>query len=134
MTWTYQVSTGQIRNTAGEQVGVGYAGGDEGRCPEGINNCDMQDVHDKGPLPYGPKADGSFNEYTRGVAVEGSPLGHFAIPLIPDFDNIMYGRGDFFCHGDTVKPQCASKGCTIWVPSLRHEWYDSDDDKLRVIP
>ena len=125
MAWSFQISTGQIRNTAGELVGAGYAGGNEGANPEGINNVDMQNVKDIGPLPVGL--------YTKGVAIPHSELGAFAIPLIPDPTNEMYGRGDFFCHGDTLKPQCASKGCTVWAPSLRHEWYDSDDDQLQVI-
>jgi hypothetical protein len=125
MTWTFSQSSGQIRNELGELVGAGYAGGACGARPEAVNNPAMQDIHGVGPLPRGV--------YTKGVAVEHSHLGAFAIPLIPDPMNEMFGRGSFYFHGDTKTPNCASEGCIVAAPSLRHEWYDSDDNEMMVI-
>jgi len=125
MTWTFSQTSGQIRNELGELVGAGYAGGNCGAHPEGVNNPAMQCVKDVGPLPRGL--------YTKGEAIDHSQLGAFAIKLIPDPSNEMFGRGGFFWHGDTKQPECASDGCIVSAPSLRHEWYDSDDNEMRVI-
>ena len=116
--WTFEQSTGKLYDPQSNHVATGYAGGNCGKNKEGINNPDLQDKPCIGPLPEGL--------YTLGKVVLESHLGPFAIPLIPDESNEMFGRGDFFCHGDTISnPGCASKGCIILNRNTREEIYKS---------
>lgn len=63
-----------------------------------------------------------------------SKLGPFAIPLIPDPSNEMYGRGDFYCHGDSIEnPGCASEGCVILPRTVRETIWNSTDHELQVV-
>ena len=125
MSWIYEQSTGKFYNPKGECVSTGYAGGNEGKNPEGKNNPAMDGVKQIGPLPAG--------KYTHGEAIDHSHLGAFAIPLIPDPLNDMKGRGDFFLHGDTVPSGNASEGCIIQPPQIRHDYYESDDGVIEVV-
>ena len=123
----YAQRTGKLYDASGVCRGVGYAGGNCGLNRQGINNPDMEGVKKIGPLPGGV--------YTRGTVVEGSHLGSFAIPLIPDPSNDMLGRSDFYMHGDKVnEPLCASEGCIIMPPNTRHWFYDCDDNQITVVP
>ena len=105
---------------------VGYAGGNMGLNPEGKNNPSMQDRHNIGPLPCGLY---TFNQ------VEDSPtLGPFAIPLIPDSNNQMYGRSHFYVHGDDIKhPGCGSKGCIVVPRFARGSMWYSNDHSIKVV-
>ena len=126
MTWLFNQTTGEITDPTGTVVAVGYAGGNCGQNPEGKNNPSMQDVKSVGPLPVGV--------YTFALPVEGSHLGPFAIPLIPDPTNDMHGRGDFFFHGDNVEhPGCASEGCIIGPHAVREAAWAGDDHTITVI-
>ena len=98
--WIFEISTGKFFAPGPVLKSKGYAGGNCGKNPEGINNADMQSVHDIGPLPEGL--------YTRGKLVPQSHLGRDAIALIPDPSNEMHGRGDFYLHGDTTPSGKAS--------------------------
>lgn len=109
---------------SGVFVSRGYAGGNKGKNPEGINNPAMQCVKDIGPLPVG--------FYTFGVPVVKSHLGPYAIPLIPDAANIMCGRGDFYCHGDTTPSGNASEGCIIMPRTVRNAMWASVDHTIQV--
>lgn len=124
MSWTYGQNTGNLYRPDGTLEAKCYAGGNEGKNPEGINNHDMQDVKKVGPLPVGT--------YKFGTPIEHSKLGPFAIPLIPDDDNEMFGRGDFFMHGDTTPSGKASEGCIIAPHATRVKCDASDDDSLEV--
>jgi hypothetical protein len=124
--WIFEITTGKLYDPAGKYVSTGYAGGNCGKNKEGVDNPAMENVPNEGPLPEGM--------YTFGEVVLQSHLGPFAIPLIPDPSNEMFGRGDFFCHGDTIKnPGCASKGCIIMPRNVREMMYNSDDKLLRVV-
>jgi hypothetical protein len=124
--WTFNNNTGELLDPTSQHVERGYAGGDKGLHKEGINNQSMQFVKDVGPLPVGT--------YTMGVAVQGSHLGPDAIPLTPDPDNDMRGRGDFFIHGDHIgAPGCASNGCIIMSRATRRLLIASEDRQLSVI-
>ncbi|MGB8517035.1 MAG: hypothetical protein WCD45_04010, partial [Gallionella sp.] len=101
--WIFEQSTGKLYSKAGVCVATGYAGGNCGKNPEGKNNPAMQNVKSIGVLPQGI--------YSQGTPIIQSKLGPFAIPLIPDPANIMFGRGSFFCHGDTTPSGNASEGC-----------------------
>jgi hypothetical protein len=122
--WTYEQDLGQMNDPTGALAGNGYAGGNEGNNPEGVNNHDMQNVKGVGPLPCGT--------YTFGEPVLHSKLGPFAIPLIPDPANEMFGRGSFYCHGDTTPSGNASEGCIIMPRSVREAMWASDDHTLSV--
>jgi len=126
MTWSFEQSTGKMLSPSGDLVATGYAGGNCGQNPEGINNTEMQNVAKIGPLPKGV--------YMLGTVVMESKLGPFAIPLIPDPSNEMFGRGHFFIHGDTVgKPRCASEGCIIMPRLIREQIYNSKDKTITVV-
>jgi hypothetical protein len=126
MAWKYRISTGELYSPDGNLIGIGYAGGNCGKNPEGINNVDMQECKSIGPLPVGL--------YTFGTPVEHSHLGAFAIPLIPDPANEMHGRSAFYMHGDVVgAPRTASEGCIIMPPTARHACHASKDQQLQVV-
>lgn len=127
MTWVYQQSTGELSDSTGKVVGVGYAGGNCGRNPEGVNNPDMQCDKGIGPLPVG--------FYNPATVIDPHPqLGAFAIPLIPEPQNEMHGRGGFYMHGDKAgAAHSASEGCIIMGPLVRHAYYNSKDRRLKVI-
>jgi hypothetical protein len=119
MTWIFEQSTGNMYDPAGLICATGYAGGNCGKNPEGKNNPDMQNVQCVGPLPQGV--------YTLSMPVEGTHLGPFAVPLIPDPANEMFGRGRFYCHGDTTPSGNASEGCIIMPRAIRERIAASGD-------
>ena len=122
--WTFEQRTGKAIDPSGKLVATGYAGGNCGKNQEGKNNPDMQNVKSIGPLPRGI--------YTLRTPVDHTHLGPFAIPLIPDVTNEMFGRGDFYVHGDTTPSGNASEGCVIlprWVRNLM--W--SSGKQLQVV-
>jgi Protein of unknown function (DUF2778) len=122
--WRYEQSTGKLFDPSNIHIYTGYAGGNCGENPEGINNSNLQGVKCVGPLPTG--------KYTMGEVVLKSHLGPFAIPLIPFPENKMYGRGDFYIHGDTSKPRMASEGCIIMPHIVRVRMAGSPDRIVEV--
>ena len=126
MPYIFKQSTGQIFDPHGTLVAIGYAGGNCGKNPEGVNNPDMQEESCIGPLPQGT--------YTFGEPKEGTHLGPFAIPLIPEKSNEMHGRSGFFCHGDTPQlNQSASEGCIIASRMVRAEMWANADHTIEVV-
>ena len=113
--YIYSQSTGILqRETGGEAtaIGTGYAGGDCGENPGGVNNPAMQEIHNVGPLPQGI--------YTIGVPVDHTKLGPQAFPLTPDPANRMFGRSGFFIHADTAtQDHGASEGCIVMPGPVR---------------
>jgi hypothetical protein len=125
MSWTYEQSTGRLYSPDGAHVATGYAGGNCGKNPEGVNNHQLQSVPHIGPLPVGI--------YVAGDVVQQSHLGPFAIPLIPAASNEMFGRSGFFMHGDTTPSGNASEGCIIMPRAVRNEFYESGDVQITVV-
>ena len=124
--WVYEQQSGRLYAPDGTHAATGYAGGNEGKNPAGVNNHDAQGTKSVGPLPVG--------FYTFGEPVAQSQLGPFAIPLLPDATNTMYGRGGFYCHGDTPQlNHSASEGCMIFPRQVRDEIAASGDKQLAVI-
>lgn len=125
--WKFVIKEGIIYDPEGKIFCTGvYAGGNEGKNPEGINNPLMCAVRDIGPLPPGI--------YRFGQPVEHSELGPFAIPLLPDPQNNMMDRGGFFNHGDTIgHPRCASKGCIICALEFRKKMWESEVHEIHVV-
>lgn len=122
--WIFNSKTGQMFSPSGKIVATGYAGGNEGKNPEGRNNPAMQNVKSIGPLPAGT--------YTFGTPVPQSHLGPFAIPLVSDPGNTMFGRGSFYVHGDTTPSGNASEGCVIMPRAIRNAMWASTDHVLVV--
>lgn len=123
---TFKQSTGALYDADGKLLVVGYAGGNLGMNPEGINNPEKQAVVKVGPLPRG--------KYTFGRVVEGSHLGPFAIELIPDASNEMFGRSGFFMHGDSIAhPRCASEGCIVIPRTIREFAVNVDKVGVEVV-
>jgi hypothetical protein len=126
MTWTYIQASGKLLDPSGKYVITGYAGGNCGKNPEGINNPDKQDVACVGPLPKG--------SYSLNPPQDSQKLGPYAIALTPNTKNQMFGRSGFFIHGDSIKtPRGASEGCIILPRNIRQQIYDSGDHAIVVV-
>jgi hypothetical protein len=97
----------------------GYAGAGDGK-----NDPLKQGVRNVGPLPVGL--------YVIGLPVEGTKMGPLAIPLEPHHKNEMFGRSEFYIHGDNAT-HTASTGCIIMDRPTRQKIMDSDDDVLVVV-
>ena len=97
--WAFEITTGNMYDPNGKLVSSGYAGGNCGKNPEGIDNPDDEGLKNIGPLPEGI--------YTFGTPVEHSQLGAFAIPLIPDPATICWGAVDstFTATRCSIRPQ-----------------------------
>ena len=118
--WTFSQLTGEIYKD-GTTVGSGYAGKGPGK-----NNPAMQDQRDIGPLPCG--------FYLIGDPIDDPVVGHYALPLIPDPANEMFGRAAFFIHGENpAHPGQSSEGCPVVHLPLRMEIHESADRRLQVV-
>lgn len=126
MAWLYVQSTGQLFDGTGALIGVGYAGGNLGKNPEGVNNPEAQSERMIGPLPQG--------WYTIEDAINHPRLGPVSMPLIPDVDNQMFQRGGFYLHANLVSGgQRASEGCIVMDRPIRDEVAASEDRRLQVV-
>ena len=126
MPWIYHQRTGELVGPDGAHCCFGYAGGNCGFNPEGVNNPDKQAVRNVGPLPRG--------RYYIARPVEHTHLGPFALPLLPDPANEMFGRGGFFAHDDTPRaPGHASEGCPVLPFAWRNAMAASDDKVFDVV-
>ncbi len=120
--WLYSQSTGRVTKDD-KFYGVGYAGNNkEGRCKD---NPLAQNIKNHGPLPQAT--------YTMTEVVEGTHMGPFAIKLLPEPSSQMFGRSEFYIHGDDGAGT-ASDGCICVSQVLRKTMWDSDDKKVQVIP
>jgi RHS repeat-associated protein len=124
--WEYSQSTGDLtyvdNNTAGRTyVATGYSGHGDG-----VNNPDMQDVQNVGPIPEGT--------WTIGGQYNHSRLGNHVMNLTPATGTDTYGRSLFRIHGDNARgDQSASEGCIILSRDIRDRIADSGDNELRVV-
>lgn len=124
--WTYEQASGRMYWPDGRLLATGYAGGNCGKSPDGVNNHAMQNCKGVGPLPVG--------FYKLGRLIERHPhLGPFVIVLDPESGNEMFGRGDFRIHGDTTPQGNASEGCIILNRVARLEMARSEDRGLQVV-
>ena len=121
MAWTYKQLSGWLLDKSGKLVGIGYSGS-----PAGKNNPSMQEVSCVGPIPCGL--------YTIEQPINSPTHGPFAMPLVPDPINEMYGRSAFLIHGDSLEhPGVASEGCIILNRTFREAIWSSGDHRLAVI-
>lgn len=119
--WTYEQSTGRMFDPSGILAGEGYSGS-----PEGKNNSLMQALSFIGPIPCG--------WYTMQPPVNSHTHGPYAIALVPDVTNEMFGRDAFMIHGDSVvHPGNASEGCIIQSRATRVTMWESHDTRVLVV-
>lgn len=131
MSWAYSQKSGELSRNGGV-VGLGYSGH-----LEGLNNPDMETVHDVGPLPAG-----NWTMLTiRGE--DGLPCDYEGkrapvIRLTPNPGTNTYGRSGFLCHGDLIGHEgehAASLGCMIQPKYVREQIavaISDGDDQLTV--
>ena len=101
------------------RIGTGYSGHGVG-----LNNPDMQNVRDVGPIPQGI--------YDIGGAT--TTRGPLTLPLTRQGTD-TFGRDSFRIHGDNSSDnQSASKGCIILRRSIREQINNSGARVLRVVP
>ena len=119
--WLYIQATGELVSAAGEVVSTGYSGAGAGK-----NNPSMQEVIDVGPIPQGL--------YGIEAPIDSPIHGPYALPLVPDARNDMFGRAGFLIHGDSIDhPGFASEGCIIQPLAAREQVWDSGDHQLQVV-
>jgi hypothetical protein len=119
--WVYEQATGRLsRNNA--MLAMGYSGKYAGQ-----NNPSMQDVPNVGPLPCG--------NYEIQAPIDSPKHGPYALPLIPDAANEMFGRSEFLIHGERLEgpPGLASEGCIICARYARERIWESGDHALQVV-
>ena len=137
--WVYQQSSGNLYRhltissdkaetgfpglSSATFLGRGYSGNGKG-----LNNPDMQNVPDVGPIPCG--------DWYMGPAYDHPEHGPVTIPLRPEPGTQTFGRDHFLCHGDLKDAPGqfkASKGCMIMPRWIRERMSQSGDHLLRVI-
>jgi Protein of unknown function (DUF2778) len=124
----FESSSGKFYNDVPDLLAIGYAGGDCGARPDGVNNPALQNVVDVGPLPVGL--------YRIGPPFDHGTKGPYFMSLTPDPANEMYGRSGFGIHGDLITApgqQKASDGCIILPKLVREQIWNSGDHDLRVV-
>jgi hypothetical protein len=115
----HQRSGKTFRDT--ELIATGWAGQ-----REGINNPDLQNVSNIGPLPRG--------FYDIGPAYTHPQLGPLVMNLAPDPSNEMFGRSAFRIHGASSEhPEVSSKGCIVLPRYARQHIIITGDRRLQVI-
>jgi Tlde1 domain len=120
MAWTYEQKTGRLLRD-GIYFATGYAGRGVGK-----NNPQMQDAKGIGPLPCG--------WYTAEAPRDDEVVGKYAMPLVPDASNEMFGRTSFFMHGDDKEhPGLASHGCMVMGLFIRRSFWLSGDHRIQVV-
>lgn len=118
--WTWHQRTGTAtRNSATLR---GYSGASQAK-----NDPSRQSEHNVGPIPCG--------HYLIGSPIDTTTHGPFVLPLTPNPQNEMFGRGGFLIHADSiVHPGAASEGCICLGPADRRAIHESGDCDLVVVP
>lgn len=122
MAWVYEQLTGNLLQNGTDLIAKGYSGKGDG-----VNNPDMQNVANVGPIPVG--------WYTVGEPYN-SDHGPYTLRLTSDLTNEMYGRSGFLMHGDrvdSVGKRLASEGCIIMPRSVREMVWNSSNHFLQVV-
>jgi hypothetical protein len=119
--WVWEQKTGRMLKNGAIVLATGYSGAAEGK-----NNPTEENVQNLGPIPEG------FYDIE---APEDSPKhGPYALRLLPDAGNAMYGRSEFLIHGDSIeRPGAASEGCIIMPHFARQMIWNGGDHRLQVV-
>jgi hypothetical protein len=98
--FTYSQTTGKYFLN-GVYLTTGYSGFEQGK-----NNPLLQDVHNFGPIPRGV--------FDIGIVHDDVKLGPCVMMLTPVQGTNVFGRTDFYEHGDDKKqPGFGSHGCIV---------------------
>lgn len=119
--WTYNQSTGQLRDPNGRLIqGRGYSG-----APGYINNPEAEGLGFRGPIPQGT--------WRIGTVMDRPRTGPFSIELQPD-GHTARGRNGFFIHGESERNRGqASQGCPIFTRRQREAIRDSGVRRFDVV-
>lgn len=120
--WSYEQISGRITKEGVGILATGYSG-----APGFKNDPNQQGVKDKGPIPRG--------RYTIQEPRVSTRHGRYALPLVPDPLNNMFGRDLFWIHGERMEGPsgCASEGCIILPLFARERLWESGDHDLQVV-
>ena len=118
--WIYEIVNGRLsRDNA--LLTSGYSG-----ASGSVNDPTKTNLGFVGPIPEG--------QYTMAQPVDTEEHGPYAIALIPDPANQMFGRYGFMMHGDSLQhPGQASDGCIIIARFAREYCWNSEDHQLKVV-
>lgn len=120
MAWLWLSRYGLLGGPSGLLAAVGYSGHGAG-----LNNPDLANVVDVGPLPDG--------DFSIGDPVNGTHLGDGAMPLTPLPGTNTQGRTDLWLHQDNVQHnESASEGCGVLPLSALKAIAASPDRTLSV--
>jgi hypothetical protein len=121
MPWTYEQVTGRLLTPMGGLMATGYSGAGSGK-----NNPTEENVQNVGPIPEG---------WYDIESPENSPThGPYALRLLPDVGNRMFGRSAFLIHGDSIERSgSASEGCIIMPRFAREAIWNGGDHRLQVV-
>lgn len=118
--WKYEQRSGALWRPNGELLVQGYSGH-----KEGLNNPEMEDVPDFGPIPKGL--------WEIGKAFTHPKAGPVTMRLTMQ-KGALHGRSGFLIHGDNAKgDRSASNGCIIAPRWARLEISASPDKSLLVV-
>lgn len=121
MAWVYEQLTGRLSLDGGSIIAIGYSGAGAGK-----NNPTEENMQNVGPIPEGL--------YDIEEPFDSPTHGPFALRLLPDTGNVMFGRSGFLIHGDSIeRPGEASEGCIILPRIARQDIWDSGDHVLQVV-
>mmetsp|Transcript_12010 Transcript_12010/g.19301 ORF Transcript_12010/g.19301 Transcript_12010/m.19301 type:complete len:202 (+) Transcript_12010:84-689(+) len=118
MSYTYEQSTGILRDENGSVVGRGYSGYGSSK-----NKPGDESKGNAGPIPRG--------EYKIGSSYHSTKCGPVSIRLTPD-GHSAHGRTDFLVHGDN-STHTASRGCIIMPRDVRTKIVNGSIKSLRVV-
>lgn len=117
----YQQSTGNLWIKGVLQSAKGYAGHGTG-----LNNPAMENVKGVGPLPRGLWRLGPWSDHPH--------LGKIVSHLLPISVPNLYGRDEFFIHGDNaLMNHTGSDGCIVLDKATRLALRASGETQLRVV-
>jgi len=128
--WQYSQSTGQliyVNNQTGATttIGTGYSGNGAG-----LNNPNMQNAPNVGPIPQG---DWTIGTQRNNTTNSGHNL-PASMRLTPQTATNTFNRDGFLIHGDNDSGnQSASEGCVILNRTIRNRIGNSGDNTLRVV-
>jgi len=121
MSWTYEQSTGVIRDLHGVTAGVGYSG--RGACK---NAPHAQAVPGEGPIPRGLWD-------ILGPPLELPGLGPYVLRLEPYIETKTFARDAFVIRGEDARPEFPANDFIVLPLVVRREIWESNDHILEVV-
>jgi len=135
LTWEYSQTNGQLTHVDDQTGGrTPVATGYSGHGP-GVNNPDMQNIKNVGPIPEGTYKIGPQQTNVTNSGTPNQTTLPASMRLTPDLEMDTFGRAGFLIHGDNkAHNQSASKGCPVFDRPTRDKIGSSGDNVLEVVP